>query len=56
VPDERIEFPTGLQNRCATAELTRLAGDLGRQGGKYHRIIPKTWRLENAVPVALRIM
>ena len=27
VPGERIELPTfGLQNRCSTAELTRLAG------------------------------
>jgi hypothetical protein len=29
VPGERIELPTnGLQNRCSTAELTRLFKDL----------------------------
>jgi hypothetical protein len=29
VPGERIELPTnGLQNRCSTAELTRLFNDL----------------------------
>jgi hypothetical protein len=28
VPGERIELPTnGLQNRCSTAELTRLVND-----------------------------
>jgi hypothetical protein len=33
VPGERIELPTnGLQNRCSTAELTRLFNDLA-----FHR-------------------
>jgi hypothetical protein len=33
VPGERIELPTnGLQNRCSTAELTRLGGDLAISG------------------------
>ena len=33
VPGERIELPTnGLQNRCSTAELTRLFNDLAFSG------------------------
>jgi hypothetical protein len=36
VPGERIELPTnGLQNRCSTAELTRLFNDLAFSG---HRV------------------
>jgi hypothetical protein len=37
VPGERIELPTnGLQNRCSTAELTRLTGRF-RTGDRYER-------------------
>jgi hypothetical protein len=40
VPGERIELPTnGLQNRCSTAELTRLqTGLFAHRAGNCHSI------------------
>jgi hypothetical protein len=45
VPGERIELPTnGLQNRCSTAELTRLFNDLAFSG---HNWAPKMFALDS---------
>jgi hypothetical protein len=50
VPGERIELPTnGLQNRCSTAELTRLPGE--------NSYVSKTFAsMGHASPMALTVL
>jgi TPR repeat protein len=53
VPGERLELPTnGLQNRCSTAELTRLRGVLELHAGKRHDKTRSMIKRSGAVPIA----
>jgi hypothetical protein len=54
VPGERIELPTnGLQNRCSTAELTRLANDFSALGIRRGILAPRSIRPGRVVSGAL---